>query len=144
MLAYLIGSLRNPEIPLIGAKLRDEAKIDVFDDWFSPGPEADDMWKRYEETRGRNYEQALKGWAANHVYEFDKFHIDRSDIGILALPAGKSAHLELGYMLGKGKKGYILFPPKCREDPDFRWDVMYQFADGIFFDIDDLIVELQS
>ena len=33
---YIIGSLRNKNIPLIGNKLR-EAGFEVFDDWFSPG-----------------------------------------------------------------------------------------------------------
>ncbi len=141
MLVYLIGSLRNPEIPAMGNKLR-EAGLEVFDDWYAPGPEADDMWKRYEEARGHTYKEALKGWAATHVYEFDKFHLDRADIALLALPAGRSCHLELGYMIGKGKRGYILLPDMPEED--LRWDVMYKFADGVFFNIDELIVELKS
>ena len=141
MLVYLIGSLRNSEIPAIGVKLR-EAGLEVFDDWKSPGPSADDYWKEYEEARGHTYKEALKGWAATHVYEFDKFHLDRSDIAILALPAGKSAHLELGYILGRGKKGYILFPDVPEED--LRWEVMYQFADGVFFNLEDLIIELKG
>jgi len=44
------------------------------------------------------------------------------------LPAGKSGHLELGFLRGKGKPCYILFP----EDPE-RWDVMYNFAREVFF-----------
>ena len=133
---YIIGSLRNSKIPEIGVKLR-ELGFDVFDDWYAPGPEADDMWKRYEEVRGRTYEQALEGWAAKHIFEFDKYHIDNSDIGILVAPAGKSAHLELGYMLGKGKKGYILL-----DEGSDRWDIMYQFADKVLFGLDSLINEL--
>ena len=31
---YIIGSLRNPEIPLLGNDLR-KLGLDVFDDWFS-------------------------------------------------------------------------------------------------------------
>ena len=135
---YVIGSLRNPEIPNIAKKLREETGFDVFDDWFSPGPEADDYWKRYEEARGRTYQEALNGWAGKHVFEFDKFHIDRSDIGVLVMPAGKSAHLELGYMLGRGKLGYILM-----DSPD-RWDVMVQFATGVFFNMNDLLEELKK
>jgi len=141
MLAYLIGSLRNPEIPALGVKLR-EAGLEIFDDWMSPGPEADDWWKKYEQARGHNYQAALKGWAATHVYEFDKFHLDRSDVAILVLPAGRSCHLELGYMIGKGKKGYILLPDVTEED--LRWDIMYKFADGVFFNIEDLIIELKE
>ena len=135
---YLIGSLRNAKINEIAARLR-EAGHEVFDDWFAAGPEADDYWQKYEIAKGNNYKQGLAGYAAKHVYEFDKYHLDRNDIAILALPAGKSGHLELGYMKGKGKPGYILFDETM---PD-RWDVMYQFATGVFFTIADLIDELK-
>lgn len=135
---YVIGSLRNPDIPQLSTKIREETGFEVFDDWFSPGPEADDFWKKYEEARGRTYEEALQGWAGKHVFEFDKHHIDRSDIGVLIMPAGKSGHLELGYMIGCGKPGYILM-----DNPD-RWDVMVQFAAGVFFDFKDLVAELKK
>jgi len=127
---YLIGSLRNPKVPEIANKLR-EAGHDVFDDWFAAGPEADDYWKKYEQERGHNYKQALAGYAADHVFKFDKKHLNRCDIAVLMLPAGKSGHLELGYAIGKGKQGYILFDEAMPAD---RWDVMYLFADAVFFD----------
>jgi len=133
---YLIGSLRNENIPHLGNDLR-ELGFEVFDDWFSPGPEADEFWRKYEKVRGSTYKQALNNWAGKHVFEFDKFHIDRSDIGILYMPAGKSGHLELGYMIGQGKKCFILFD----EEPE-RWDVMYQFAYGICFTFEELKEEL--
>lgn len=133
-LIYLIGSLRNPEIPGLGHSLRDEG-WDVFDDWFAAGPEADDYWQKYETEKGSTYGEALEGWAAEHVFAFDKHHLLRSDIGLLVLPTGKSGHLEMGWMLGQGKRGYIYFP---EGEPD-RWDVMYQFADGVAFDFDVLI-----
>lgn len=130
---YLIGSLRNPKIPEIGSKLR-LLGFEVFDDWFAPGPEADQFWQLYEKQKGSTYKEALKGFAATHIFEFDKFHLDRADMGILVMPAGKSGHLELGYLVGKGKPCYILFD----EEPE-RWDVMTQFANEIFFNLDDLI-----
>ena len=71
---YLIGSLRNPEIPLIGVRLR-SLGYDVFDDWAAAGPIADDSWRDYEIARGHSYSQALQGWAARHVFEFDLFHL---------------------------------------------------------------------
>jgi nucleoside 2-deoxyribosyltransferase len=49
------------------------------------------------------------------------------------MPAGKSAHLELGYIIGQGKPGYILFD-KMPE----RLDVMHVFANGVFFDVEEL------
>jgi hypothetical protein len=136
---YLIGSLRNPKVPETSAKLR-AAGHDVFDDWFAAGPEADDYWQQYEQHKGNTYPQALAGYAANHVFEFDKFHLNRCDATVLLLPAGKSGHLELGYSIGAGKKGYILFDDTMPE----RWDVMYRFSNGVFFKVDELIAELKT
>jgi len=63
---YLIGSLRNPNIPVVAGLLRAEG-YDVFDDWFAAGPEADDHWMAYEKQRGRTYDLALKGHAAQRL-----------------------------------------------------------------------------
>lgn len=129
---YLIGSLRNPAIPEIGNYLR-TLGFEVFDDWISAGPIADDSWRDYEKARGHTYKQALEGYAARHVFDFDVRHLTRADIGVLVLPAGKSGHLELGYLIGRGKPGYILMDG----EPE-RFDVMYQFADGIYYDKESL------
>jgi len=130
---YLIGSLRNPDIPHIGNRLR-EAGFEVFDDWFAGGKIADDEWQKYETVRGRSYREALRGYAAGHVFNFDLAHLARSSIGLLILPAGKSGHLELGWMLGQEKPGYVLFD----KEPE-RWDVMYQFTNEVFFDLEDCV-----
>ena len=138
MIIYLIGALKNKKIPLIANELR-ALGFEVFDDWFSPGPEADDFWREYEKTKTSSYKEALKGWAAKHIFEFDKHHLDRSDIAILVMPAGKSGHLELGYCVGRNKRTYVLFD----EEPK-RWDIMYQFTNDVFFDIEELKSELKN
>jgi hypothetical protein len=137
---YVIGSLRNPKIPDVGNALRAEG-WEAFEDWFAGGDEADDKWKQYQERRGRSYSEALKGENARHIFEFDKADLDTSDVAVLVTPAGKSGHLELGYMTnmknvpGKSHvKTYVYFDG----EPD-RWDVMYRFADNVFFSIEDLI-----
>lgn len=121
---YLIGSLRNKKVPELAKLLRKEMPdVEVFDDWFSAGAEADDEWKRYEEARGRTYEQALEGYAARHVFQFDKHHLDRATHVLLVLPAGKSGHMEIMYAeYGAHAKTAILL-----DEEDVRWDVMYQF-----------------
>lgn len=134
---YLIGSLRNPVVPEFGRTLR-RAGLEVFDDWHAAGPEADDHWQKYETAKGLSFIQALKGAAAQHVFAFDKHNLDASDAAVLILPAGKSGHLELGYMAGKGKKTYILID----KEPD-RFDVMYCFATGVFASPTALSAELQ-
>jgi len=135
---YIIGSLKNKKIPFIAKEIR-ELGFEVFDDWFSPGPEADDFWRKYEKVRGSTYKEALNNWAGKHIFEFDKYHIDRADIGILIMPGGKSAHLELGYMIGQGKICFVFFD----EEPE-RWDVMYQFAKDVFFKKEELFEELKK
>ncbi len=134
---YLIGSLRNPQTPEIAKEIR-RLGFNVFDDWYAAGPEADDKWRDYEIGRGHSYREGLQGYAADHVYQFDKKHLDDCDIAILLMPAGKSAHLELGYIIGKGKIGYIL-----PDNPE-RWDVMYLFAKGVFNNLKELKTELQK
>lgn len=130
---YLAGSLRNPLIPSIATQVEVLTGLPVFSDWFAAGPNADDSWKEYEQALGYTYSEALKRPAAVNVYEFDKRNIDASDIMVLVYPAGKSGHLELGYHLGKGKRGYIL-----GDGQQDRWDVMLQFATGYARTIDEL------
>jgi len=134
-----MGSLRNTEIPNIANKIEEETGHYVFDDWFAPGPEADDYWMKYEKLRGRTYKEAIYGPAAQNIFRFDRENLDVADIGVLVSPAGKSAHMELGYLAGQGKPIYVLF----QEEPE-RWDVMQQFATDVFFNLDELIEELNS
>lgn len=131
---YLIGSLRNPEIPKLAAALRKQLPyVEFFDDWYAAGEAADDSWRDYEKDRGHSFREALEGHAAKHVFSFDKHHLDRASAAVLVLPAGKSGHLELGYVAGSGKPTAILLDA----DPE-RYDVMYQFADLVTSDPDEL------
>jgi hypothetical protein len=134
---YLIGSLRNGEIPRIAQQLRAEG-FHVFDDWHCPGPEADEFWHSYEVARGRSYKEALDAPHAWNVYEYDKRHLQISDAAVMVMPAGRSGHIELGFMAGIGKKTYILFD----KEPE-RWDIMYRFADQVCYSVDELVEELK-
>lgn len=136
---YIIGSLRNPLVTELTVDLETKLKAEIFSDWMAAGPEADDKWREYEMARGRTYEQALKGYAAKNVFSFDKHHLDTSDAAVLVYPAGKSGHLELGYMAGRGKPTAILL------DQDYdRWDVMLQFAGMVTKDSNEIAAFLQK
>jgi len=113
----------------------------VFDDWFAAGFEADLWWQRYEKARGKTYSEALDGYPAWHVFNYDKTHLDRCDATVLLMPAGKSGHMEFGYVIGQGKPGFILLP----EEPgaDASWDVMYRFATRVVYDVPTLVMELK-
>lgn len=135
---YLIGSLRNPYVPQLGNVLRTHG-YEAFDDWYGAGPEADDYWQRHEKQRGVSYQQALKNPAARNVFRFDKLHLDKCDDVVLVMPAGKSGHLEFGYAIGTGKRGYVLFD----KEPE-RWDVMYGFATEVCFGEQQLLEALRK
>lgn len=124
---YVIGALRNPNIVKFADDLQAEG-YEAFCDWISPGPDADDYLRDYAKARGLNYKQTLQTYAARHIFEFDKFHLDRCDAAVLFMPAGKSAHMELTYTIGRGKPGFVVFD----SEPE-RVDVMYQFATDLFF-----------
>lgn len=137
---YMIGSLRNGRVPHIAEELRKATGFEIFDDWWSASEDADEWWQSHEKLKGRTYKEAFNGYHAKHVFAFDEHHLNRSDGGILVLPAGKSGHLEFGYLMGQGKRGYILFD----HEPD-RFDIMYRFANGgVHFDMDTLITQLKG
>ena len=130
---YLIGSLKHGRVRDVAFELR-AAGHEVFDDWHACGPDADADWQNYESERGRAYKEALQAPFAQHAFNFDLTHIKAADIGVLVLPAGKSGHLELGYMIGRGQRGYILL-----DGEPSAWDLMYLIAHGIFYNIAELL-----
>lgn len=138
MIVYIIGALKNPNILEVAKKIRAEGH-EVYDEWYCPGKNADLHWQEYCTFNGLSYSQALKGWHAKQVFEIDKFHLDRCDAAILVLPAGKSGHMELGYIKGLGKKGYILLDG----EPE-KFDIMYKFSDLVTTDLQEIISEISN
>lgn len=133
---YLIGSLRNPRVPIVAHRLR-AAGFEVFDDWFASGPTADEAWQAYEIQRGHTFQEALLGHSAKHTFGFDFEHLRRAKAAVLVLPAGKSGHLELGWVIGAGRPGFILLDG----EPE-RYDQMYALA-NVCLTTDELLDRLQ-
>ena len=124
---YLIGSLRNPKVLALGNEIR-ALGIECIDNWMAAGPTADDSWLAYSNIRGRSYKEALESREARHVFYFDRAYLNLADAVVFLSPAGKSGHLEFGYAIGQGKRGYMLM-----EEPSDRYDVMLQFANASLF-----------
>lgn len=134
---YLIGSLRNPYIPKLEASIRKSCPSVVpFADWYSAGERADDAFKEYHQGRGLSYRDAINGYAGRHIFEFDKSHLDRCDGAVLVMPSGKSCHLEAGYMVGRGKPVFALYPDG---EPEDRYELMMQFLTEIFYSEGELL-----
>lgn len=131
---YIIGSLANKRVLDVANKLR-AADIDAFDQWMASGEGADQHWKDYGEQRGWSYFQTLKSDFVQTAFNFDFSNMQTSDGCVLVMPAGKSAHCELGWFVGSGKKAYILFD-EMPERPDL---MPANMATGIFTNIEELI-----
>lgn len=67
-----------------------------------------DIDPAWEGWTAQEYRQALAHPLAQSGFESDKDALDWADIGVLVHPCGRSAHLELGYMIGQGKPCVIL------------------------------------
>ena len=138
-MVYLIGSLENPAV-LHTAKMLRDAGIEVFDDWMASSPHGDLQWQAYAKQRGWSYLEALKSPFVQTAFHCDFDHLKMANAAVLIMTCGRSGHLELGWVLGSGKPGYILFPDG---EPD-RYDLMTNLATGIFFSVEALIIELQK
>lgn len=137
---YVIGSLRNPQVPIIGNALRD-MEHEAFDNWFTGGPGADDAWRDYERSRGHSYQEALDNHSARHIYGFDRFHLNRCHGAVLTLPAGRSGHLEAGFFSGLGKPVFMLLDTEGEPE---RLDVMTQFLYRVCSTVEDLCNEITA
>src|SRR5258708_22231590 len=132
-LIYIGGSMSNRAGVLETSQALRAAGFDVFNEWIMPGEETDTKWQEFAQAQNQTYLEALAAPHARDVFEFDKTWLDKSDAFVLVMPAGKSAHLECGYMIGKGKPALIYMP----KEPD-RWDVMALFATAIYDNLDDI------
>ncbi|MDZ4172565.1 MAG: hypothetical protein U1C19_10375, partial [Methanobacteriaceae archaeon] len=74
--------------------------------------------------------KAMNHEMSKRAFQQDKSMIEWADVLILLLPCGKSAHMELGYAKGLGKK-IIIFSHNGFTMDDF--EVMYGFADLITY-----------
>ena len=135
---YLVGSLRNPDIPDLANRLEAEGH-EVFADWHGAGADADDSWRDYERARGRTYLEALRGPAARNIFEFDCRWLEWADTVVVVGRPGLSAALELAWAVRGGAQGYVLLDG----EPE-RWDCMLQFATEVFLDEELLLAVLEE
>jgi hypothetical protein len=111
----------------------------VFDDWHAAGPDADRMWQEYHQERGFSFRDTLRQPFVLHAFDFDMERLEKCEAGVLVLPAGKSAHGELGFLAGQGKPTYILLDG----EPE-KFDLMYLLHDKVCYDVSELLEELRK
>lgn len=118
---YVASSWRNYMQVAVCAALR-SVGIDHYDfkaDGFS--------WKEVALPQPCTFEQYERGIAhprAIEGFDRDMAALDKADCTILVMPCGRSAHLELGYAIGKGQRTAVLY-----EQEPFEPDLMHKAAD---------------
>jgi hypothetical protein len=119
MKLYVASSWRNEEQPSVVCALR-QAGHEVYD-FRHPEPDNDGFsWNRIDPAwktwSTLSYAKALQHPIALHGFGLDFAALQWAEGCVLVLPCGKSAHLELGFMLGAGKPGIILAPEKIEPE----------------------------
>ena len=124
---YVASSWRNLIQPAIvtilksiGHEVYDFRHPANNDDWFH-WTEIDPNWQSWTPEE---FKQALEHPVAESGFKKDMDALDRSDACVLVMPCGRSAHLELGYAIGKRQKTVILLEAG---EPE----LMYKMVDHI-------------
>ena len=137
MKIYVASSWRNEFYLATTTYLRERGHeiLDWRQDGFSWREVSDKMKHDWDGPYYRDFvlqqPRAIEGFKN----DFDKMH--QADCCVLLLPSGRSAHLEAGWFLGRGKRVCIYIP--VFDEPE----LMYKAANGIFFDITELAEALQ-
>ena len=135
---YVASSWRNPDQPAVVTALR-ECGFEVYDFRNPPGrtgfawSEIDPHWQQWT---AREYIAALGHPAAEAGYASDFGAMQWADTFVLVLPCGRSAHLELGWAVGAGKRTVII--TKDGEEPE----LMAKMVDHIAVGLDDALAFL--
>ena len=125
---YVASSWSNEYQPRIVAFLRERGH-EVYD-FRNPERKTDFRWSQisgnWEKMETDEYLDALEHPLAEAGFRSDFDAMRRSDVCVLVLPCGASAHSEAGWMKGAGKKVIVY-----RNRPQ-RPELMYKLFDGIF------------
>lgn len=136
---YLASSWRNDEQQNVLWALQG-AGHKVYD-FKNPSPSQGGFsWSfidpNWENWTAAEYREALKSDVAQKGFALDLNAMVWADTCVLLLPCGRSAHLEMGWMIGAGKRSIIL--TRDGEEPE----LMALLADKICISIDEVLREL--
>ncbi len=137
---YLASSWRNPYQPWIVDLLRQNGH-QVYD-FRNPPHSTGFKWEDVglcAPFSAEEYRHALLSHPrAAQGFNADFAAMRWADTGLLVLPCGRSAHLELGWMAGAGKRTLIL--TRDGEEPE----LMALLADKICVRVDEVLDELRE
>lgn len=135
---YVASSWRNPDQPAIVDAIR-ATGADVYD-FRNPPNGAGFGWEEihpgWRQWTAAQYVAALEHPRAIEGFASDFDAMQRADAVVLVLPCGRSAHLELGWAVGAGKRTAILL------NGDHEPELMVKMVDHIATDLPSLIAWL--
>ena len=140
MKVYVASSWRNDRYPLVIAALKD-AGHEVYDFRDPPDKTALFNWSDICPAAYPNLHElrdVLRHPVAAKAMQSDFDAMKEAEVVVMALPCGKSAHLELGWAVGAGKKTVILMESYGRAAPELS----YRLADHIVDSVAALLVLL--
>lgn len=132
---YVASSWRNPMQDAVVAVLG-AANIDCYD-FKNPEGRTGFAWSEIDPNwlswTSKEYVAALQHPAAVAGFDSDFAAMQKADTFVLVLPCGRSAHLELGWAVGQGKRTCIL--TRDGEEPE----LMARMVDHIATSVMDLL-----
>ena len=99
--------------------------------------EIDSDWQTWN---GASFISALASEQAERGFKLDMDALRWCDACVLVLPCGRSAHLELGWACGAGKRTITLLDGTGPNEPE----LMYKMLDAICLDIREVIEALKK
>ncbi len=139
---YVASSWRNHYQQNVVYELR-QYGFDVYD-FKEPKPgdkgfgwhEIDPNWKSWS---AEEFKEALDHPMAQIGFKSDMDALRSCDVCVLVLPCGRSAHLELGWATGNGKRTAILL-----DNPISEPELMYKMVDVVAYSLDEIIEDLRK
>jgi hypothetical protein len=136
---YVASSWRNPYQPEVVARLREaghvvhDYKAAVPEDGAMAGIDPSTLRFTPEELR-----IALEHPLARSSFQRDMDALRACDACVLVLPCGKSAHLELGWAVGAGKRTIALLSGECEPD------LMYRMVGRLCVSMEEVLAALEE
>lgn len=143
MKIYVASSWRNNFQPEVVHALKVQ-QFDVYD-FRNPPKQTDFSWSMVDEDwhswSTHDYLAALDDPVSRAGFAAEYEALEWCDVCVLVLPAGRSAHLELGWCAGKGKPTCIFLTEHWEVQPAVeRMELMYLLADRIASTYSELFV----
>ena len=139
MKVYVASSWRNTRQPGVVVALRGEGH-DVYDfrrplsaaGVIATGFHWSDIDPAWQDWSPARFREALNHPIAKEGRDLDAEALHTADATVLVMPCGRSAHLELGYAIGRRQRTAILLS-------DGEPELMYGLADRICLSLDEVV-----